>query len=75
MGAGAWVLALSTKLRNHRVRHRLRPTVGLGLRDSEWASHSHMFRAGDWQENGRLQGHSISPTGSPFMATDLNLQN
>lgn len=47
VGAGAWVLALSTKLRNHRLRHRLRPTVGLGLRDSEGGpSRSHMFRAG-----------------------------
>lgn len=44
VGAGAWVLALSTKLRKPRVRHRLRPTVGVGLRDSEGCSH--MFRAG-----------------------------
>lgn len=47
MGAGAWVLALSTKLRNHRVRHRLRPIVGVGLRDIEGGpSRSHMFQVG-----------------------------
>lgn len=64
------MLALSTKLRNHSVRHRLRPTVGVGLGDSKGRpSCSHMFRAGVLAGEADSGGHSISPIGSPFMAT------